>query len=92
MASEGADDATEAPVIGLIFNSQTNLGARGDSLLEDRVGIVKDKDMRVVAPPNVSGLFVLGRLVSNFPQRPHDDRDRSTAAARRSAASAHDDT
>jgi hypothetical protein len=58
------------------------LGARGDSLLEDRVGIVRDKDHACGSSAECFGteVFVLGRLVSNFPQRPYDDWGRSTAA------------
>ena len=42
------------------------MGARGDSLLEDGVGIVKDKDHACASSAECSGteVLVLGRLVS----------------------------
>ena len=63
---ERIDDATDAPLIGLVFNPPNNLGARGDSLREDGVGIVYEKDHVRGRSAERFGteVLVFGRLVS----------------------------
>ena len=56
---ERIDDATDAPLIGLVFNQPDNLGAPATACAKTVSGSSTTRTMRMLDPPSVSGLKFL---------------------------------